>query len=71
MAMNHMIKYHLVIPAGVFAVALLVGAPLGTAFVVAMMTGCMSMMLMMTGGGHGDHRRDREPDDDRHTIGRS
>ena len=48
MAMNHMIKHHVLIPAGVFVVALSVGAPLSTAFVVA----------MMGGGGHhhGNHR---------------
>jgi len=47
-----MIKYHVIVPACVFAVALVVGAPLGTAVVVGMMSGCMSMMVMMAMGGH-------------------
>ena len=74
MAINHMIKYHVLIPAGVFVVALIVGAPVGTAFVVAMMSGCMSMMLMMGGGGHHhghhsehDHRDRGETTDREHT----
>jgi len=50
---GHMIKYHVIIPVCVFAIALAVGAPLGTALVVAMMSGCMSMMVMMMAmGGH-------------------
>jgi len=50
---GHMIKYHVFIPLCVFAVALVVGAPFGTAFVVGMMSGCVSMMVMMMAmGGH-------------------
>jgi hypothetical protein len=36
-----------VIPLGLFAVLLVLGVPVGTAFFVGMMAGCMSMMLMM------------------------
>lgn len=48
---GHMIKYHVIIPVCVFAVALVVGAPFGTALVVGMMSGCVSMMVMMMAMG--------------------
>jgi hypothetical protein len=55
---NHLIRYHVVVPLCVFVIALVVGAPVGTAFVVGMMTGCMSMVLMMVSGGQApDHER--------------
>lgn len=62
MSMRHALTYHLLIPAAIFAVLLVVGVPLGTAFFVGMMAGCMSMMVMMMGGSHGSHSdRDSEP----------
>lgn len=61
MSMRHALTYHLLLPAAIFAVLLVVGVPLGTAFFVGMMAGCMSMMVMMMGGGHGSHGdRDNE-----------
>jgi hypothetical protein len=57
MSIGHMVKYHVLISVGVFVVLLVVGVPLGTAIVVGMMTGCMSMMVMMMGGGMGSHGR--------------
>ena len=67
-SMGHMLRYHLLVPAGIFTVLLVIGVPLGTAFVVGMMTGCMSMMVMMGRGAvrPRDHsesvveRRDRD-----------
>lgn len=50
--MNHMIRHHILVPLGIFVVLLAVGVPAGTAFVVGMMAGCMSMVFM---GGHGSH----------------
>ena len=47
MRLGHVLKYHVVIPLALFAVLLVVGVPVGTAFVVGMIAGCMSMMLMM------------------------
>jgi hypothetical protein len=47
MSVRHALKYHLAIPAAIFAVLLVVGVPVGTAFVIGMMAGCGSMMLMM------------------------
>ena len=47
MSIGHVLRYHVLIPLGLFAVLLVVGVPVGTAFVVGMMAGCMSMMLMM------------------------
>ena len=67
MGAKHMLKYHVLIPLGIFAVLLVVGVPLGTAFVVGMMTGCMSMMLMMVGGvgrqrgRRGEHDNSKTP----------
>jgi hypothetical protein len=57
MKLNHMLKYHVVLPLGVFVVLLVAGVSAGTALVVAMMTGCLSMALMMGGhhSGHDDH----------------
>ncbi len=61
MSMGHL-RYHVAIPAGVFVVLLIVGVPLGTAFVVGMMTGCMSMMVMMAPGiGRARGREPSEP----------
>ena len=50
--MNHMIKHHVLVPLGIFVVLVVAGVPAGTAFVVGMMAGCMSMVFM---GGHGSH----------------
>lgn len=62
MSVGHVLKYHVLIPLGLFAVLLVVGVPVGAAFVVGMMAGCMSMMLMMgRGAGMGSaHKRDSE-----------
>lgn len=66
---KHMLKYHVGIPLGIFAVLLVVGVPVGTAFVIGMMSGCMSMMFMMMGGTgrharHDEHRA--SPDEVEH-----
>jgi len=70
MGAKHMLKHHIGIPLAIMAVLLVVGVPLGTAFVVGMMAGCMSMMLMMMGGmgahhahgaSHDGRSRDAEP----------
>ncbi len=62
MSVRHAITYHLLIPAAIFAVLLVVGVPISTAFFVGMMAGCMSMMVMVMGGGHRSHGdRDNEP----------
>ena len=47
MSIGHILKYHVAIPVTIFGVLALVGVPLGTAFVVGMMAGCGSMMLLM------------------------
>ena len=61
MSTRHMLKYHVLIPLGLFLVLVVVGVPFGTALVVGMMTGCMSMMFMMMGhGSRDDHDRDSE-----------
>jgi hypothetical protein len=62
MIMGHMLKYHVLIPIGLFLALLVVGVPVGTAFVVGMMTGCMAMVFMMAGHGTGraDEARDAE-----------
>ena len=64
---GHMIKYHVIIPAGVFAIALVVGAPFGSALVVGMMSGCVSMMVMMM--AMGSHARGQHRTDERTTAG--
>jgi hypothetical protein len=67
MGANHMLKYHVLIPLGIVVVLLVVGVPFGTAFVVGMMTGCMSMMLLMMGGvgrqrgRRGEHDNSKTP----------
>ena len=58
---SHMLKYHLLIPAAIFAALVVVGVPLGNAFFVGMMAGCMGMMLMMMGGT--SHRPREEHDE--------
>jgi MFS superfamily sulfate permease-like transporter len=62
MGAKHMLKYHVLIPLGIVAVLLVVGVPFGTALVVGMMTGCMSMMLMMMGGAGRQRGRSGEHD---------
>ncbi len=62
MSLRQALTYHLLVPGAIFAVLLVVGVPLGTAFFVGMMAGCMSMMVMMMGGGQGNRSdRDNEP----------
>jgi hypothetical protein len=67
MGAKHTFKYHVLIPLGIFVVLIVVGVPFGTAFVVGMMTGCMSMMLMMMGGvgrqrgRRGEHDNSKTP----------
>ncbi len=51
---KHIVKHHLLIPAAVVGVLLLVGAPLNVAVVAGMMTGCLSMVFMM-GSSSDDH----------------
>lgn len=51
MSVGHVFRYHVLIPLALFAVLLVVGVPVGTAFVIGMMAGCMSMMLMMGRSG--------------------
>ena len=51
--MKHMLKYHLGIPVVVLATVALLGAPLATAVGVAMMSGCVAMVVMTVGHGHG------------------
>jgi hypothetical protein len=63
---RHMLRYHILIPLAIVVVLLVIGVPLGTAFVIGMMTGCMSMMLMMAASARGQHRRGGE----HHDIGR-
>ena len=59
MSGRHMLTYHLFVPLLVFAALLVFGAPLGTAFGVGMMTGCVSMIFMMLGGeGNGERKGD-------------
>jgi predicted phage tail protein len=48
----------------------MVGVPFGTAFVVGMMTGCMSMMLMMMGGTGGHRSHTGEDDDSKRRVQR-
>lgn len=63
MSAGQMLKYHLLIPVGIFAVLVVVGVPLGAAFFVGMMSGCVGMMVMMMGGGRESHgARDNERD---------
>ena len=64
MGAKHMLKYHVAIPLGIMAVLLLVGVPLASAFVVGMMAGCMSMMLMMGRGATSSRNRRREDQND-------
>lgn len=65
--MAHVIKYHVAIPVGIFAVLLVVGVPLGTALVVGVISGCASMMFMgmnrSSGHQHHDHDQ-RDPESD-------
>jgi hypothetical protein len=69
----HMLRYHLLIPAAIVAVLVVVGVPFATAFFVGMMAGCMSMMLMMMGGGHHGHHGHEDSTrgpEDRHDVTR-
>lgn len=54
---RHMLTYHVGVPLAVLAVALLVGAPSGTALRVAIAAGCISMVVMMAAGGHRHRHR--------------
>ena len=49
---RHLLIYHVGVPLTVSAIALLVGAPFGTALQVAIAAGCISMVVMMVAGGH-------------------
>jgi hypothetical protein len=66
MGARHILQYHVGIPVAVFLVAIVVGVPIGTAFAIGMMTGCMSMMVMMIAGMHAHARRN---DSTRHDVG--
>ena len=58
---SHMVRYHVAIPLGLILVLVVAGAPLGTALVVGMMSGCLSMMIMMMRHGS-QEERDRDPE---------
>jgi hypothetical protein len=64
MSMSHALKYHVAIPAAIFAGLLVIGVPIGTAFFIGMMAGCMSMMLMMVAPRSGDRNHDDTTSDD-------
>ena len=67
MSASHMVKYHVLVPLGLFLVLVVAGAPLGAALAVGMMTGCMSMMFMMMRHGSDDgHEGDSEHRHGRH-----
>ena len=51
MSVLHVLKYHVVVPAAIFVVLIVVGVPFGSAFFVGLMAGCLGMMLTMMGGG--------------------
>lgn len=74
----HMLKYHVLLPAAVFAVLIAAGMPVSTALGLGIAAGCLSMVLMMTTGGHrrhhhvpGDGAAKPAPtrDDPQHTAG--
>lgn len=67
--MNHMIKHHVLVPLGIFVVLVAAGVPAGTAFVVGMMAGCMSMLFMGGHGSHDDHGGSGENDHMHHHQG--
>jgi MFS superfamily sulfate permease-like transporter len=60
---THMLKYHVLIPLAIVVVLVVVGVPFETAFVVGMMAGCMSMMLMMVGSASRQRGHTGEHDD--------
>ena len=67
MSASHLVKYHVLIPLGLFLVLVVAGAPLGTALFVGMMFGCTSMMFMIMRRGSGEDRdSDSEHRDGRH-----
>lgn len=53
----HALKYHLGIPGVAFLLLVAVGVPVGSAFFMAALAGCMSMMLMMARSDSSDARR--------------
>ena len=51
-----MLKYHVAVPVGVFAVLFLIGVPLASAARYGVAAGCVAMVLMMLrGGSHSEH----------------
>ena len=59
MSGRQMLTYHVIVPVLVFAALLASGAPLGTALAVGMMTGCVSIVVMMLGSaGEGERTSD-------------
>lgn len=54
MRIGHVLKFHVLISLGLFAVLVVVGVPAGTAFVIGMMVGCVIMMSMI---GHAGAQR--------------
>ena len=67
MTASTLVKYHVVSPLGLFLVLVVAGAPLGSALVLGMMSGCISMVIMMMRHGSDDERDgDREHRHDRH-----
>jgi len=65
MSASHALKYHLAIPAVIFAALVVIGVPVGTAFFVGMMAGCMTMMLMMVKSPSAGRQRDDHDTNDR------
>ena len=62
---SHMLRYHFLIPVGLFLVLLVAGVSVGTALVVGMMSGCMAMMFMRIGHSSGTEENDRATDQER------
>ena len=64
MSIGHVVRYHVLIPLVLFGVLLVAGVPVGTAFFVGMMAGCLSMMVMMgrsAAAGSADKRDSEQP----------
>lgn len=58
---SHMLKYHVEVPLGVFAVLFVNGVPLASAARYGVAAGCVAMVLMMLhGGSHHDARSGEE-----------
>jgi hypothetical protein len=70
---RNMLVYHVAIPLAVFVGLLLFGVSFTTALFFGLMAGCVGMVVMMvSGGGHDDHRPPRQTTgtESRHDGGR-